>query len=390
MSADAARRVRALRARLIDNCDSLVSSRKQAMEKLTRGYSVSLALFLVLCLSSRAVAQSSPIFKDPARDQAHPMHNEAVWIPSGGVSMNGVMYAAAGVPPHPTAIILHGLPGNEQNLDLAQTLRRAGYNVLSFHYRGSWGSPGKFTLANGVEDGQSAVTFLEDASNIAKFHIDPKRLIIIGHSYGGFVGARVAAAHPEIAAAVLIAPWSPAADVPFLQVAPEKFAATAHRAFDDVEGRLGGTTCATSRACCKHCSVVNPMAEPSFRFVCVPDALAGAPSGWAGEMLQDGEIALLPGAGGLEAINAVAHDLGLVSVPLVRGEDSAGLQEQTVMAYAESLPLVWVSAGFSDGATVWARDRGPMTLLVAADAALSDDERRRIERFVATLGRQSE
>jgi hypothetical protein len=132
------------------------------------------------------------------------------------------------------------------------------------------------------------------------------------------------------------------------------------------------------------------MAEPSFRFVCVPDALAGAPAGWAGEMLQDGEIALLAGAGGLEAINAVAHDLGLVSVPLVRGEESAERQEQTVMAYAESLPLVWVSAGFSDSATVWARDRGPMTLLVAADTGLSDDERRRIERFVATLGRQSE
>ena len=132
------------------------------------------------------------------------------------------------------------------------------------------------------------------------------------------------------------------------------------------------------------------MAEPSFRFVCVPDALAGAPSGWAREMLQDGEIALLAGDGGLEAVDAVAHDLDLMSVPLVRGEASAQRQEQTVMAYAEHLPLVWVSAGFGDDATAWARDRGPMTLLVAADGPLADDERRRIERFVATLGRQSE
>jgi hypothetical protein len=132
------------------------------------------------------------------------------------------------------------------------------------------------------------------------------------------------------------------------------------------------------------------MADPSFRFVCVPEALAGAPSGWAREMLQDGEIALLPGEGGLEAINAVAHDLGLASVPLVRGEDSAARQEETVMAYAEHLPVVWVSAAFGDGAAAWARDRGPMTLLVAANGPLSEDERRRIERFVATLGRQSE
>jgi alkanesulfonate monooxygenase SsuD/methylene tetrahydromethanopterin reductase-like flavin-dependent oxidoreductase (luciferase family) len=60
------------------------------------------------------------------------------------------------------------------------------------------------------------------------------------------------------------------------------------------------------------------------------------------------------------------------------------------MAYAESRPFVWVAAEFSDAAREWARDRGPMTLLVAADAPLSDDERRRIDRFVATLGRQSE
>ena len=61
-----------------------------------------------------------------------------------------------------------------------------------------------------------------------------------------------------------------------------------------------------------------------------------------------------------------------------------------MITYAQSLPLVWVSAGFSDAALTWARDRGPMTLLVTADAPLSEDERRRIERFVATLGRQSE
>ena len=132
------------------------------------------------------------------------------------------------------------------------------------------------------------------------------------------------------------------------------------------------------------------MAEPSFRFVCVPDALTGAPSGWAREMLQDGEIALLAGDGGLAAVNAVAHDLGLSSVPVVRGADSAPRQEETVMAYAEHLPLVWVSSGFGDEATAWARDRGPMTLLVAADGPLAEEERRRIERFIGTLGRQSE
>lgn len=132
------------------------------------------------------------------------------------------------------------------------------------------------------------------------------------------------------------------------------------------------------------------MAEPSFRFVCVPNALAGAPAGWAREMLREGEIALLSDDGGLAAINGVAHDLDLASVPMVRGEDSPERQEETVRAYAGNLPLVWVGAGFSDAAAAWARDRGPMTLLVTAGAPLSEEERRRIERFVGTLGRQSE
>ena len=132
------------------------------------------------------------------------------------------------------------------------------------------------------------------------------------------------------------------------------------------------------------------MSSPSFRFVCGPAALVGAPAGWARDMLADGEIALLSDGGGLEAIDAVAHELDLVSVPLIRGEHSRADQERTVIAYAASLPLVWVAAGFEDGTTSWARDRGPMTLLIATSAPVTEDERRRIDRFVATLGRQSE
>jgi hypothetical protein len=107
-------------------------------------------------------------------------------------------------------------------------------------------------------------------------------------------------------------------------------------------------------------------------------------------MLREGEIALLPGDGGLAAIDDVARALDAVSVAVVRGEPDAEHQERTVIQYAGVLPLVWVGAGFSDAATRWAHDRGPMTLLVQTDGALSDDERRRIDRFVATLGRQSE
>lgn len=132
------------------------------------------------------------------------------------------------------------------------------------------------------------------------------------------------------------------------------------------------------------------MPDPNFRLVCVPSALDGAPHGWADDMLRDGEVALLVDGGGLEAINRVAHDLDLVSVRLLRMEDTPPAQEQTVIAHAASLPLIWVAGAFSDDARSWARARGPMTLLVEVAGALPEDERRRIERFVGVLGRQAE
>ena len=104
------------------------------------------------------------------------------------------------------------------------------------------GSPGKFTQAGGVDDGLAALTFLHDPAVVARFRIDAKHLILIGHSYGGFVAARVAAAQPDVAAVVLIAPWDPAQDIPIFSVRPEKFAAAAHSVFDDVDGRMGGYT----------------------------------------------------------------------------------------------------------------------------------------------------
>jgi hypothetical protein len=135
-----------------------------------------------------------------------------------------------------------------------------------------------------------------------------------------------------------------------------------------------------------------PPLSPSFRFVCVPTALVGAGGRdqWAREMLRDGEIALLPTDGGLAAIDEVAHDLGLVSVGVIRGEADGERQQRTVIEYAQALPLIWVGESFDESTTEWAQDRGPMTLLVQASGRLSDEERRRIDRFVATLGRQSE
>lgn len=134
------------------------------------------------------------------------------------------------------------------------------------------------------------------------------------------------------------------------------------------------------------------MPEPDalFRLACAPAVLAEAPPGWVAGILEEGEVALLADEGGLDAITALAHALDLVTVPLLRAEQTPQQQEETVIAYAGGKPLVWVAASFSENAARWARERGPMTLLIESDGPLSEHERKRVERFSVILGRQAE
>ena len=72
-------------------------------------------------------------------DALSPASMETFQIPSHGALLNAFVYVAASAGPHPAVVLLHGFPGNERNLDLAQDMRRAGWDVLYFDYRGSWG-----------------------------------------------------------------------------------------------------------------------------------------------------------------------------------------------------------------------------------------------------------
>ncbi|MDH2130351.1 alpha/beta fold hydrolase [Sphingobium yanoikuyae] len=170
-----------------------------------------------LALATPAIAREPAIHPavttDPAPDAANPARMDAFVIPSGEGAMNAVMYVAAGNGVHPTLLLLHGFPGNEQNLDLAQAARRAGWNVLTLHYRGSWGSPGIFSFTNAAEDAFNALLFLEEASTVAKYRIDTSAIVVAGHSMGGFMAAEAAAAEPRVAGLFLIDPWDPAQTV---------------------------------------------------------------------------------------------------------------------------------------------------------------------------------
>src|SRR5689334_16045639 len=173
--------------------------------------------FLAAALAAAPLNASVPtaVIADPPADPANPAAMEAFVLPSDGGGMNAVLYLASGARPHPTLLLLHGFPGNEQNLDLAQAARRAGWNVLTLHYRGSWGSPGAFSFGHAVEDSRNALAFLRRPETAARYRIDPRRIVVAGHSMGGFMAAR-AGADGDVLATAMIDAWDIGADGPAL------------------------------------------------------------------------------------------------------------------------------------------------------------------------------
>jgi uncharacterized protein len=166
------------------------------------------ALLFFRVASAHVQQVPSVFFIDPAPDKEFPADVAAPDVMSHGARMNAVLYLASGRGPHPVVILVPGFPGNEKNLDLAYSLRRAGWNTLMAHFRGSWGSEGTFSFSNAIEDMQAAILFLRDAENVKKYRIDPKKIVLISHSMGGFMAACAAARDPDVAGLVMIAAWN--------------------------------------------------------------------------------------------------------------------------------------------------------------------------------------
>jgi uncharacterized protein len=204
----------------------------------TRFFRIIGAATILFALAGISQAQSVPtaITTDPPRDKDFPAAMEAPDIISHNTRLNAVLYLASGAGPHPVVLLLHGFPGNEQNMDLAYAIRRAGWNVLIPHYRGSWGSDGKFSFSNAIEDTQSAIAFLRDPANAKKYRTDATKIAIVGHSMGGFLGLYATAHDQAILGMAAISAWNlgPAS------VRPDSPART--KSFHDAAPRLAGTT----------------------------------------------------------------------------------------------------------------------------------------------------
>jgi uncharacterized protein len=167
-------------------------------------------VFIALGNISRSAAQQLPsaIATDPTPTKEFPPTMDSPDIMSHGSRLNAIIYLAAGPNPHGTVLLMHGFPGNEQNLDLAYVIRRAGWNVLFPHYRGSWGSAGTFTFRNALEDTQAALDFARDPANAKKYRIDTKKIILMGHSMGGLMVSYTGAHNPDVSGVCMISAWN--------------------------------------------------------------------------------------------------------------------------------------------------------------------------------------
>ncbi len=146
-----------------------------------------LSLFVLITLMVvPGWANVDPMPQGRPLSEKKPPAIEELTIVSAGKRMPGLLYMANGPGPHPTLILLHGFPGNEKNLDIAQAVRRSGFNVLFFHYRGAWGAEGSYRATRLNEDVAAVLAFLRHPDNASSLRVEPTRLSLLGHSLGGF------------------------------------------------------------------------------------------------------------------------------------------------------------------------------------------------------------
>ena len=154
-------------------------------------FSAKFLLTILLFVSTNAFTQSeSIILNDLKWDMTSPASSTELFIPSG----------------------------NERNLDIAQVVRSRGWNVIYFDYRGSWGSQGKFSFKNCVEDVLNVVSFCNKYQDSLK--IDTSNIVLFGHSMGGWVCLKALQELPTIKKGFVLSTWDIAKD--FKNVSNEK------------------------------------------------------------------------------------------------------------------------------------------------------------------------
>ncbi|MDN5200252.1 hypothetical protein QQ008_02745 [Fulvivirgaceae bacterium BMA10] len=142
-------------------------------------------VILLLQLSIFQTQAQHRAFSDFENDPDHPAFNEELIFTIKRDTVAGYAFIANGREPKETVILVHGFPGNDNNFDVAQSIRRTGKNVIHFHYRGAWGNQGEYLYSHSLEDIDGVIHYLSDTANAKRLRIDTNSFTLLGRSYGG-------------------------------------------------------------------------------------------------------------------------------------------------------------------------------------------------------------
>lgn len=131
--------------------------------------------------------------------------SDGILIPGERGKLFAHSYLPGGVYPKPVIILCHGIPGNERLFDFSIFFREHGFCTLNFHYSGSWGSDGTYSLSHCMEDTASAVKYVQ--RNESGLY-DTDNIFVVGHSLGGLMASYAIASFPAVRGGALLAPFN--------------------------------------------------------------------------------------------------------------------------------------------------------------------------------------
>src|SRR4051795_2380534 len=139
------------------------------------------------------------------------MSEDNVTFPSAGLKLSGNVRVPDGLKQgekRGAFVVLHGFGSNKDSSNVmapSKVLTELGYVTLRFSMRGCGDSEGEFgrvICLEQVEDTRNALTFL--ASHPA---VDPKRIAVVGSSFGGAVAVYTGGVDERVAAVISNGGW---------------------------------------------------------------------------------------------------------------------------------------------------------------------------------------
>jgi uncharacterized protein len=139
------------------------------------------------------------------------MSEDSVTFPSAGLKLSGNVRLPDGLKPgekRGAFLVLHGFGSNKDSSNVlapTKVLTELGYVTLRFSMRGCGDSEGEFgrvICLEQVEDTRNALTFL--AGHPA---VDPKRIAVVGSSFGGAVAVYTGGVDERVAAVISNGGW---------------------------------------------------------------------------------------------------------------------------------------------------------------------------------------